>query len=246
MTSSVIVGDKSPSSNHAIGTAVLDISIVLATLLIAKQMLLGIDAMWTYAGPISLILALAAATWRLRQSGNSWADLGLSCSQSWRKTLVWTLAAMALTIVAGLFIEAFINVAVIDGATQAAPNNGGRFSDVPGNPVAFIYWLAVAWVIGGFAEEMLFRAFLISRFETLFSYIPYGLILAVILPAILFGQQHYYYQGISGAFATGGVALISGILYLVFKRNLWPLTLSHGLANSIGLTLIYTGIQSAG
>jgi membrane protease YdiL (CAAX protease family) len=40
--------------------------------------------------------------------------------------------------------------------------------------------------------------------------------------------------------------LVSGILYLLFKRNLWPLTLSHGLVNTIGLTLIYTGLQPVG
>jgi membrane protease YdiL (CAAX protease family) len=158
---------------------------------------------------------------------------------------VWTLVALVLTTAAGILFEAFINVALGEAATQAEPSNSGRFADLPGNTAAFVYWLAVAWIIGGFAEEMLFRGLLITRFKTLFSSIPFGLIIAIIMPAILFGQQHYYYQGIGGAFATGGVALVSGILYLLFKRNLWPLTLSHGLVNTIGLTLIYTGLQPA-
>lgn len=246
MTPSAIISNNRPTSNNAMHVAALDIFLVLATLLVVKYVLLSVEVMWTYAGPISLILALGVASLRLRQSRESWADLGLKKPQSWPKALVWTLVAMALTIAAGLLLEAFVSAAINDGAMQAEPSTDGRFADVPGNPFAFVYWLAVAWIIGGFTEEMLFRGFLIKRFETLFSDIPFGLILAIILPAILFGQQHYYYQGISGAFATGGVALISGILYLLFKRNLWPLTLSHGVANSIGLTLIYTGIQPVG
>ena len=157
-----------------------------------------------------------------------------------------SLLALVLTTVVGIILETATSAVLAETATQAVNSNAGRFADVPGNTAAFVYWLAVAWIIGGFAEEMLFRAFFITRFEMLFSRIPFGLVVAVILPAIIFGQQHYYYQGISGAFATGGVALVSGILYLLFKRNLWPLTLSHGLINTVGLTLIYTGIQPAG
>lgn len=225
--------------------AAIDIGLVLGTMLILKYALLSVEALWTYAGPISLLSALAVASWRLRQRGESWVDLGLKRLPSWRKALVWTLVALALTTAAGILFESFINAAVGGAATQAELSNSGRFEDLPGNTTAFVYWLAVAWIIGGFTEEMLFRGLLITRFETLFSYVPFGLIIAIILPAALFGQQHYYYQGIGGAFATGGVALVSGILYLLFKRNLWPLTLSHGLANTIGLTMIYTGLQPA-
>lgn len=225
--------------------AVIDIGLVLGTMLILKYALLSVEAVWTYAGPISLLSALAVASWRLHQRGESWVDLGLKRHPSWRKTLAWTLVALVLTTAAGILFESFINATVGGAATQAETNNSGRFADLPGNTTAFVYWLAVAWVIGGFTEEMLFRGLLITRFETLFSRIPLGLIIAIILPAALFGQQHYYYQGIGGAFATGGVALVSGILYLLFKRNLWPLTLSHGLANTIGLTMIYTGLQPA-
>ena len=225
--------------------AAIDIGLVLGTMLILKYALLSVEALWTYAGPISLLSALAVASWRLRQGGESWADLGLKRPKSWRKILAWTLVALVLTTAIGILFEAFISAALGDAATQDEPGTSGRFADLPGNTAAFIYWLAVAWIIGGFAEEMLFRGLLITRFETLFPSIPFGLIIAIIMPAALFGQQHYYYQGIGGAFATGGVALVSGILYLLLKRNLWPLTLSHGLANTIGLTLIYVGLQPA-
>lgn len=224
----------------------IDISLVLGTLLVVKYGLLGVEALWTYAGPISLLSALAVASWRLRAGGETWADVGLRRPDSWWKTVLWTLLALVLTTAAGIVLEGVVRSVLEASATQPMRSNAGRFADVPGNTVAFVYWLAVAWIIGGLAEEMLFRAFLITRFERLFSHLPLGLIVAVVLPAVLFGQQHFYYQGIGGAVATGGVALVSGVLYLLCKRNLWPLSLSHGLINSIGLTLIYTGLQPPG
>ncbi|MEQ8742657.1 CPBP family intramembrane glutamic endopeptidase [Parasphingorhabdus sp.] len=245
MASSRIETTKKLVAGNAKQNAAIDIGLVLGTMLILKYALLSVEALWTYAGPISLLSALAVASWRLRQGGESWADLGLKRPKSWRKILAWTLVALVLTTAIGILFEAFISAALGDAATQDEPGTSGRFADLPGNTAAFIYWLAVAWIIGGFAEEMLFRGLLITRFETLFSSIPFGLIIAIIMPAALFGQQHYYYQGIGGAFATGGVALVSGILYLLLKRNLWPLTLSHGFANTIGLTLIYVGLQPA-
>lgn len=237
---------KETARKSAIRNAAIDIVWVLGTLLVLKYALLNVEMLWTYAGPISLLSALAVASWRLRGHNETWGDLGLKRPQSWWKVLVWTLIALVLTMVAGQLLEGVVSATMGSSAAQAETDNGGRFANLPGNTAVFIYWLAVAWIIGGFAEEMLFRGLLITRFETLFSRVPFGLVFAIIIPAIIFGQQHHYYQGISGAIATGGVALVSGVLYILFKRSLWPLTLSHGLANTIGLTLIYTGIQSAG
>ena len=108
------------------------------------------------------------------------------------------------------------------------------------------YNVAIMGATGAVGEEMLFRGMLISRFERLFAGFRYPVLIAVVLQAVLFGQQHFYYQGLNGALATGGIALISGGAYLLLKRTLWPLILSHGLANSIGLTLIYAGMQPTG
>jgi membrane protease YdiL (CAAX protease family) len=246
MDASQNIAPKDRVARGGRGRVAIDIGLVLGTLLVVKYGLLGVEALWTYAGPISLLSALAVAGWRLRAGGETWAGIGLKRPDSWGKTILWTLLALVLTTAVGIVLEGVVRSMLEASVTQPVRNNAGRFADVPGNTVAFVYWLAVAWIIGGLAEEMLFRAFLITRLERLFSRIPLGLVFAVGLPAVLFGQQHFYYQGIGGAVATGGVALVSGILYLLCKRNLWPLSLSHGLINSIGLTLIYTGLQPPG
>lgn len=119
----------------------------------------------------------------------------------------------------------------------------GRFANVPGNISAYIFWVIVAWVIGGFTEELLFRGFMLERFGKLYRQLPFAIGLSVITQAIIFGQQHYYYQGAVGVAATGAIGLVSGIIYVLTQKRLWPLILSHGLANTIGLSLMFFNIN---
>ena len=230
----------------SIRTAAIDLLFVLATLIITKALLLQIAALWTYAGPVSLLASLFVAHWRLQRNGESWRDLGLQKPQKLGRVVLWAVLLLIVTIAAGIAIETLIPAITGNNPNAIDPRYADRFADVPGNLYLYLYWMIVSWVVGAFAEEMLFRGILISRFERLFAGFRYPVLIAVVLQAVLFGQQHLYYQGLNGALATGGIALISGGAYLLLKRTLWPLILSHGLANSIGLTLIYAGMQPAG
>ncbi len=224
-----------------------DIVLIIGVLLALKSALLRVDAIWSYAGPISLLAALGVASWRLRASGEGWAGLGLGRPKSIGRTALWTLIALVVTMGAGILAEqgAVLAIGEADEARQALDTRyQGRFDNVPGNLSAYLFWIVMAWAIGGFTEEMLFRGALFARFERLFGPIPFAAALAVIAQAVLFGQQHYYYQGLAGWVATGVIGAVSGFLYLAFRRNLWPLIISHGLSNTIGLTLIYLGLMS--
>lgn len=232
--------DASDSANPGSGPA-LDLLFVLGTLFAIKSALLQFDILWTYAGPISLIASLTIATWCLHKNGESWGHLGLKRPARLTRMLAWSLVVLVITLAAGIAIETALSSFGID--EKIDPRYGGRFADLPGNAPVFLYWIGVSWLVGAFVEEMLFRGMLISRFERLLSGSPFALPTAVILQSAVFGQQHFYYQGWSGALATGGIALLSGLFYVLLKRNLWALILSHGAANMIGLTLIYAGVQ---
>ncbi len=234
-------GTPSPSAQAAAS----DLMFVLGTLFAVKWALLQFDQLWTYAGPISLVASVFVASWRLMRNHESWADLGLRKPVSLSRTLGWSLLALIVTIAAGIAIEAAITAAGVAG-NEIDPRFSQRFVNLPGNTPVFVYWVVVSWVVGGFVEEMLFRGMLISRLERLLSGGGLAVAMAVILQSAVFGQQHFYYQGWAGALATGGIALVSGVFYLLLKRNLWALILSHGAANTIGLTLIYAGMQPAG
>ncbi|PCI62701.1 MAG: hypothetical protein COB37_06280 [Kordiimonadales bacterium] len=216
--------------------AIIDLIAVLATLVIVKQTVLPFS--YLYAGPASTFSAMALGTYLLRRRGLSWADLGLRWPKSWLKTVglaVLTFFAFAISMeltetVADMFFE---NV----GAS-------GRFDHVEGNWSAYLIIMVLTWTHASFFEELLFRAFFINRAS---SFLGGGLradLIAVVLSAIFFGYRHFYYQGMNGALKTGAAGLVLGLLYLWFgRKNIMPLVLSHGVMNSLGMTMRFLGMR---
>ena len=57
-----------------------------------------------------------------------------------------------------------------------------------------------------------------------------------------FGYRRCYYQALHGAFVTGMIGLVFGLIYLwIGKRNLLPLVLVHGLGSGIAQTSRFLG-----
>ncbi|MBR9826868.1 MAG: CPBP family intramembrane metalloprotease [Alphaproteobacteria bacterium] len=227
-------------------TALRDLFLIIATLIVSKTVLLEIEAVWVYAGPISLILTFIVTTLLLRRSGQGWSAVGLRRPPSFVKLGLWTLVALVFGIVLDTLSQQLLPqiLGIPDEATRAIDERyQGRFANLPGNLNVYLMWLALAWIIGGFIEELVFRGALISRFEQAFKGLPFAAILGVLVQAVIFGQQHLYYQGLAGAVATGAGAVLAGLIYLACKRNLWALILSHGLNNTLGLTVLYLGVQ---
>ena len=68
---------------------------------------------------------------------------------------------------------------------------------------------------------------------------PFAIVYAIIIQALIFGQQHMYYQGVLGLVETGIIGVVSGVIYVLCKRRLWALAISHGLANTLGMTMLF-------
>lgn len=86
---------------------------------------------------------------------------------------------------------------------------------------------------------MFFRGYLVTRLQTVFADIKFGVVLAVLVPALLFGLGHVYYQGLRGLVITGAIGLAFGTMFLLFKRNLWPVVLWHGIIDTLTFTAIF-------
>ncbi len=233
-----------PVSNRLQSSSIFwDLFLTLLTLYSLKYSLLQFEKLWTFAGPISLLTALLVATWRLKANNESWITLGMFNVGKKSTLLMWTVIALAITLVGGTLLSSLVSSLLGDSAVFTDPASAefmqNRFANVPGNLSVYFYWLVVSWVIGGFTEELLFRGFLLNRFEKVFSKTVYGLIFAILCQALIFGQLHMYYQGIEGFVVTGILAIVSGLIFIYSKRRLWPLIISHGLANSIGMTMIF-------
>ena len=223
----------------------VDLFLILSALLISKSLLLKVDAIWTYAGPISLLFAMAVGIVCLRRRGQGLASVGLKRPPNFKLAVLWAVLAVFLTMGVGILAESLFAglIGAPDEATQAIDARyQGRFDSLQGNLPLYLFWLAMAWVIGAFTEELVFRGVLFSKFEQAFAGLPLATLCAILCQAVLFGQGHFYYQGLAGWVANGTIAVMSGILFLTFRRNLWPLMVSHGLSNTLGLTLLYLGM----
>lgn len=214
--------------------ALADLLIVVAVLVAVKQSVLPFSTL--FAGPASTFTAMAVATWLLHRRGSSWADLGLVWPESWPRTLGLTALVILLFLAAAAGFGALADLLFEDVGTS------GRFDFVEGNLAGYLLIMALVWTHRSFFEELLFRALVISKAGAALGGTTTASVLAVVLAAIFFGYRHYYYQGMHGALVTGGIGLVFGFVYLAIgRKNMLPLILTHGLANSIAQTERFLG-----
>ncbi len=184
--------------------------------------------------PFSIqIFLLAFSSLSLWLRGLSWRDVGLRRSKAWWKVaLMAVLAALLIAIVVNLVTAPFVQRFVSGSA------NNSRFANIRGNFVALLGWLAVAWTLAAFGEEMIFRGYLMNRLADLVGRTRTGWVISLFGSSLIFGLGHGY-QGAAGIINTATIGLLLGTLYLVTKRNLWVNIICHGLIDSISLITLY-------
>lgn len=90
----------------------------------------------------------------------------------------------------------------------------------------YLLWF-LASCANGFTEELVMRAYLIPRFERLFSSTWKSLILST----ILFASYHAY-QGTTGVFYALIFGLVCGGVFC-WLRRLWPVAIAHAIADFV-------------
>jgi len=199
-------------------------------------------AFWRFAGPVSLLLTIGVLSMYLRARGLGWADMGL-VSLPTRKARLILLPQAALTLVAFALAVALTTIVGpalgLEFLKKIPTEVGDRWGDVAGSLPHYLLWLTIVWTAAAFGEEMFFRGYLITRLQQVFPRNLIGTVAAVALPAIIFGYGHFYYQGLRGAVVTASIGLAFGTMFLVFRRNLWPLILLHGVIDTLTFTAIF-------
>ncbi len=222
--------------------AVVEVVAVVAFALLLKELL--DPFFWRYSALVSLISTVVLLTIFMHLRGQSWSSMGLRPLPGAKaKLLVVPQAISAFVAVFAILtiLEYGIEAVGLQLTLVAHEGEAERWGDIAGNLRAYLLMLGISWIIGGFAEEMFFRGFLITRLQTVFDGVNLASGFAVLLPALLFGYVHVYYQGLYGFLNAGVIGLIFGTLFLLYKRNLWPLVLAHGFINSLGFTAQYMG-----
>lgn len=215
-------------------SAAIDLAIVVAVLIAVKQALLPVTVV--FAGPASTLSAMIAGTFLLHRRGLGWRDLGFRWPDNWLAMLGWCLVIFVALLATAAGSSALAGLWFEDVGTS------GRFDFVRGDLAAYLLIMAVVWTHGSFFEELLFRAFIITKLSDSLGSFRGVSVVAVVIAAVFFGYRHYYYQGMHGAIATGCIGLVFGLFYLrLRKTTILPLILVHGAANSIAQTGRFLG-----
>jgi membrane protease YdiL (CAAX protease family) len=218
--------------------AAVDVLIVLAAICVAWVC----SRFWLYPAlgipdnaPLILrpISGFLAAAFLVRWRGHSFATYGLTRPASWLRALL----GAALLYCALLAFSRWLVPPLAEWlGTSSQPSFLGY---IRGKLVPFLGWLAIGWLIGGFAEELLFRGFLMRRAAEALGSGPGASALAVAMQALLFGSLHWYGGAFAFVHATVFAAVV-GTFYFVAGKNLWPLILVHGVWNTVGVWSVYT------
>ena len=156
-------------------------------------------------------------------------ELGLSISVSWLSTIGFAVAWLALML----------------AYSPLADNLATRWVDKPPVLDAFralqqsrsklLIGIVVAWVLGGFLEELIFRGIMLQSIEALLSAslaAPMATGIAVCAAAVGAGLIHLY-QGLRAVIIVTQLSVLFGLLFVVSGHNLWAVILCHGLYDTI-------------
>jgi membrane protease YdiL (CAAX protease family) len=215
------------------GALCVDIMVVAVAFALSSYVLRQLRVM--HSGSIAVVICVLLATWRLGAAGESWQLLGLASPRSWGKVLLWVPVLYGFVFFAGAIVVPWL--ARLFGWP---PTDYSVLGPIERHLALLVTLLAIAWTTAAFGEELLFRAFLLSRLERLFGGGKPAVIAAVLLQATLFGVGHAY-LGIRGAMSAGLIGAIFGTLFVISGRNLWPLILAHGLTDTLSLLALYFG-----
>jgi hypothetical protein len=163
------------------------------------------------------------------------ARIGLEAFKPSRRLLMLVVATIAVdSLVVGAALPILSNM--FGDAPQVA-----RFADVPGNLPLLLKLLPAVWLIAAFGEEFFFRGFLLTGIAGVLGGSRAAWITAVLAQAVAFGLIHAY-QGPAQAISIGIGGAVYGGAFLLARRNLWPLIFAHGLNDTLGLVLLYSGV----
>lgn len=214
----------------------------IAALAIGLKALISIVT-WRFAGPISLLILLSGMTVYFRFKGLNWSQFGLiklPGLKSWLWLLPQVLLAFVAILATGVLtskIGSALGFEVMGEQPEGINERWGQVAE--GSLPHYLLWIGLSIFSAGFGEEMLFRGYFINRINDGLGKSLIATGLAILLPALLFGYGHMYYQGLRGLITTGMIGLTLGLLYVLYKRNLWPLIIAHAVVDSLVFSALF-------
>ncbi len=181
---------------------------------------------------VPILVVMGLISFRVRSGG--WAALPFHRPKSWGRLVSIAIAAAALRIVVGGFVE---TIAAKVWPPIVAPAGSEA---IAGDPKTALAWLGLVWTWAALGEEFGYRGYLLSRAADLGRNSAAATLAGMVFVAVLFGFGHYY-KGTAGVVDSGVAGLVFGAAYLISGRNLWASVLAHGFVDTYGVTALYFG-----
>jgi len=234
-----------PTARNA-ATDVLILFAVAFAVLFAGQPFAGDDpirglvVVW-----VANLLMIATVFLLLRRRGDPIGVVGLG-RQAWGARPVARTALLSIAVLVGAtaaFVVGAIGMGMILGVPE--PADMSRLNPLRGNLPLLLISLPAVWFASSFGEELVYRGFLISRFEHVVAAPVMARRLALVGSAVVFGLVHYAW-GPAGMVQTFLMGLVLGWAYLRSGRNLWLTVLAHAWMDTLLFVQMYLGAGPAG
>jgi membrane protease YdiL (CAAX protease family) len=172
------------------------------------------------AGPAVMAIHLLWRDERLQSAGFAKRDAGFILGYG---AIGWVCCFIALFVAAVVFSALYTAVGG-DLDTLTDEDDGVKLT------AGSLVIAAVIALMAGVTEEVVFRAYAITRLEELGWKKA-----AVIVPTVVFTLLHLY-QGVLGMLLIGAVASVLAWLYK-WRRSIWPVMVAHALFDAVQLTI---------
>jgi membrane protease YdiL (CAAX protease family) len=176
-----------------------------------------------------LVVVAAAAFGLIARGDLEPKDLGLSAPRSWALTLGlsvgWLVIMLVYTQVADRTAARFF----------ARPPTLEMFRAIQESRLKLVAGIVIAWVLGGFLEELALRGIVLQTTEAFLASLGLGLAAVVIAVAAAAtgGLVIHLYQGLRAAFIVTQLSALFGALFVISGGNLWTVVLCHGLYDTV-------------
>jgi len=208
----------------------------LAELALGSAIVIGYNVYHVLSNEVPILFLLGLVSLRLRDGG--WAAMGLRWPVSWKRTVLFALAAAAVRILAGQFVTDPLTAHFWPAAVGPS-----GFNEISGHLLVALRWLLIVWTFAAFGEEIGYRGYLLTRAADVGGRSKDAYWAGVLVVSVLFGYGHYY-KGPSGIVDSGMAGLVLGAAYLLSGRNLWVCILAHGFIDTFGVIVLFFGWQS--
>ncbi len=154
---------------------------------------------------------------------------GLGMPTSWFQTIGLTIIGLGLMLAYSPLADR------VASRWFHKPPTLGTFRTIQQSKGQLIIGILVAWLLGGFLEELIFRGFILRFVEAVLAarFLP-SIATVVAIGVAAFGATLFHiYQGPRAMLIIAQLSILFGLLFVVSGYNLWTVMLCHGLYDTI-------------